>query len=63
VRRQTMAKMTKEQAPINTTSIGFRYFSIGVKDEDVNKFIDELELLCKKYALHKKDYWFRFETE
>jgi len=35
------------------TEINFKTFTITVKDADYEKFIDEIETLCKKYATKK----------
>ena len=42
-------------------AIQFKQFYVGVTEENVEKFLDELVKLCKKYA--DDDYLFRWEGE
>jgi hypothetical protein len=46
-----------------SVNITFKYFAITTKITDTEKFIDELEILCRKYATPKTAYNFQFEGD
>ena len=53
-------KLKEEQS---ADRVYFKHFSIVVKAEkEVDKFIDELETLCKKYAVGDS-WYFNFKVE
>ena len=52
--------MIKEKKTINNSTVKFQYFSIKTKEPE--KFIDELEKLCRSYC-DNSNYYFKFSVE
>lgn len=49
------------KAKDGTTTVKIQAF--GIVTEKPDEFINELEELCKKYAVADNDYWFKYDYE